>query len=196
MTIQFHCPECNEALRAREELAGVTISCKACSMRVEVPRSSSRGRTDSASIDSPPQAEEARGNPWTPAQIFAGSFLFGPLTGGTLAGVNFVRLGARGYQVVCIVAGAILFVLGVVIVFRLPDQAARPVGLLMSLAIGGGFALWQKATFDQWKEGHWAPSSEGERYRPGRTGLLFLIALLCLAFEVGAVLLLVLCWQP
>ena len=159
MTIHFHCPECNEAHHARDELAGVTISCKICASRIDVPGAGTRSYAGDGSTDRPPQAVPV-GNPWTPTQILAGSLFFGPLAGGALAGINFARLGARGYQVVCIVAGAILFLLGILVAFRLPDQAIRPVGLLMSLAIAGGFALGQKQTFDRWKEENWTPASK------------------------------------
>jgi hypothetical protein len=127
--------------------------------------------------------------PWTPVQVFAATFLFGPFAGGLVAGINFSRLGRAFLLVPSLIFGAFLFAMVILVGFAVPT-APRQIFLLVNLAIGGVFLLMQKASFEEWKKEHWTPRS-GEEYRANRIGLLFLVGLGGLAVEVGVIFLLV-----
>jgi hypothetical protein len=78
--------------------------------------------------------------------------VFGVGACGTVAGLNFARLGRRQYLIPSVVVGAVLFVaLAGLTMFLIPDEAARPVGLLANLAVGFGFMLAQKPFFEAWQ---------------------------------------------
>jgi hypothetical protein len=141
-----------------------------------------------------PHAEEGapatafNDNPWTPAQVFGGSFLFGPLAGGVLSGLNFARMGKRERLVPSVLAGAALFALGLVPLLLVPGVELAP-GMIVNMGIAFGFLLAQRPTFLAWKLLHWRPAEEDERYVPGRLGLLFLVGLGCAAVQVGLIFL-------
>jgi hypothetical protein len=133
-----------------------------------------------------------------PSQVLAASVLFGVAACGVLAGINFARLGKRQAFLPSVVIGLGLFLVEAWLlvalssaenVTRFGDSAAKVVGLLFNLVVGVGFMLVQKPVFDEWKADNWAPVKIGDRYKPTRVGLLFLVALVALAFEVGIVIL-------
>src|SRR5262249_22865513 len=134
----------------------------------------------------PEGAAGSEDRPWMPSQILAASFLFGPAAGGVIAGINFARMGKRQYRVPTIVVASFLFLLeACVLIFVVPEAAARSVGLLANLGIGLMFMQAQKPFFDAWQAVNWAPAKEGERYKPTRIGQLFLVGLFFFAGEVG-----------
>ncbi|HYE21769.1 MAG TPA: hypothetical protein VEA69_25235 [Tepidisphaeraceae bacterium] len=121
--------------------------------------------------------------PWVPSQLMAIGLLFGPVSAGVAAGVNFKRLGKPGLLGACVAVGVVVFaVMAVLVGFVLEDKAIRPVALLMNVSTGTGFLLAQKPTFDAWKARHFPGSA---KYRPSRIGLLFGIGLACAAAQVG-----------
>jgi WD40 repeat protein len=129
--------------------------------------------------------------PWTPWQIAAVSVLFGAGAGALAAGLNFVRLGKRQYLIPSVVVGSVLFVaVAAAVLFLVPDESARLVGLVANSAIGFGFVLVQKPYFDGWKAGNWRPKP-GDRYRPNGLGQLVLASLLGLGLEIGVIALLI-----
>src|SRR5262249_51034575 len=134
----------------------------------------------------PVGAARSEDRPWTPLQVFAMSFLFGPVAGGVIAGINFARLGKRQYLVPSILAGAVLFVLVAGASFLVPGTAGNTVGLLANLGVGYGLLWAQQPSFAAWKAAMWAPAKEGEPYKSSRFGQLFLVSLVCLGIEVGA----------
>jgi hypothetical protein len=126
--------------------------------------------------------------PWLPMQLFGIAMLFGPLAGGVAAGLNFARLGRPGLRAGAIFAGVVLFAVEAAVLLFVPEQAARMVATLANLGIGLGFMVSQKPTFDEWKAERWEPAAdEGERYRPNRVGLLFLVGFACGAVQFGVV---------
>jgi hypothetical protein len=116
--------------------------------------------------------------------------LFGPGACGTVAGINFVRLGQSAYLIPSLVVGWALFLLECwLLVFVLPEAFARPAGVVLNVAVGLGFLVSQERAFAAWKESNWAPAQKGEPYRP--TGGLFLllgVCLGCLAIELAILL--------
>ncbi len=124
--------------------------------------------------------------PWTPTQILGVAFLFGVGAAGTIAGVNFTRLGKREYLLPCILAGFALFVVEAAAwIFIVPPSVPITVAGLMNLGLGLGFMLAQRPYFDDWKAAHWAPASPDERYKPSHIGQLFLLSLLGLLIELA-----------
>lgn len=120
----------------------------------------------------------------------AASFLFGPVAGGVITGINFGRLGKQALLTPSILLGVVAFLIeAALLVFLVPERAARPVGMLMNIGMGCAFLLWQKPTFEQWKARHWKPASANAKYKPNRIGLLFLAGLGCLAAQAGVIFL-------
>jgi hypothetical protein len=129
--------------------------------------------------------------PWTPGQSFAVSFLFGVGACGTVAGLNFARLGKRHFLLPALLLGWVLFLAEawvVLLVFR--TEWARLAALLANVGVGLGFMLAQDPLFEAWKASCSVPVKAGDRYRPGRTGQLLMVCLAGLAVEAGAVCLL------
>lgn len=121
------------------------------------------------------------------------TFLFGPLAGGLITGLNFGRLGRKGVVGVWMVVGAIIFIFEAApFTLNVSDGALRPYFVSINVAAGLGFMLAQKVAFDHWKASNWRPTMAGGKYRPNRTGLLFMVGLACLAVEIGLILLLIL----
>src|SRR5262245_48094907 len=120
------CPSCDATLSPRERAAGW---CEACGKRLP----SGHGGAAAAGVED---------RPWLPAQLLAATFLFGPLAGGMVGGINFARLGKPGRLVPCVLAGAVLFLaLAGLVVFVVPEEPeglARMVGLLANLGVGLG----------------------------------------------------------
>jgi hypothetical protein len=128
--------------------------------------------------------------PWTPWQILAASLLFGAGAGGAVAGFNFARLGNRQYLIPSIVAGWAVFVVGVaLVVFTVPDDAARTVFFVANVAAGIGFMVAQQPFFDVWKAVNWSPSPNA-RYRPNGSVRLLLVCVVSLGMEIGVIKLL------
>jgi hypothetical protein len=129
--------------------------------------------------------EEVR--PWTPWQILAASIVFGAGAGGAVSGFNFARLGKRQYLIPFIVAGWVLLVVAAALVmFVVPHDAARSVGLLANVAAGLGFMLAQQPFFDIWKAVNWSPHAQA-RYRPNGRSQLLLLCLGSLGIEIGVI---------
>lgn len=165
MTRLARCPECEQTFGVKDELAGLQIRCRNCLTPVTIPK----GKVD---------------YPWTPTQVCASAVLFGPLGCGVIAGINFGRLGRRAFLVPCVLAGFVLFLAAVGVASVMPAPSAVPP---INLGIGALFLLLQKSSFDAWKVANWAPAGPGERYRPNRTGQLFLVGLGCVAVELAVV---------
>ena len=128
--------------------------------------------------------------PWTPWQLVGASVVFGAGACGAVAGLNFARLGKRWYLIPSIIVGAVLFVVVAwLVLFLVPDEAARPVGLLANLAIGFGFMLAQKPFFEDWKAVNWSPKP-GDSYRPNGLGQFWLVSFVSLGLEIGVGILL------
>jgi len=170
------------------------LTCPSCTVRVSA-REITDGWCETCGKKLPPSlwaTSSARGEdrPWTPLQVLAVSLLFGPAACGVIAGINFARMGKRLYVIPSILVGSVLFLLEVwVILFLVPEEAARLVGLLANVGVGLGFLLVQKPSFDAWKSTNWAPAKEGESYIPTRIGQLFLVSLVCLGIQVGVMIL-------
>ncbi len=126
--------------------------------------------------------------PWMPKQLLACSLLFGPLAAGIVAGVNFARMGHKSTASPIILISALFFVAELLLVaLMLPENAARPVAMLINLTFGGLLVLIQKPSFDQWKAANFRPTNAKEQYRPNELGKLFLVALGGLAIELSLV---------
>jgi len=125
-------------------------------------------------------------------QIMAIGFLFGPMAAGAAAGVNFTRLGRPQLQWPCIIMGIVLFAVeAFVVVYVLEEKAIRPVGMVMNVAIGLGFMLFQKGDFEAWRAKYSPKPPQGkDTYRPNRIGSLFLIGIGCAVAQVGVLFLL------
>jgi predicted Zn finger-like uncharacterized protein len=184
MSVRFPCPECQTAIRARDHLAGLQVRCPACSVQIAVPRPVRRPAALCPEVKKAVPAAQVK--PWLPGQVFAISFLCGPLAGGVATGVNFSHMGKRSAVVPWALAGAALFAVGLGVALVVPASLARGVGLLFSLGAGLVFLLAQRNTFAGWKTANWAPTP-GEKYNPGRLGQLLLIGLGCLAVELAFV---------
>jgi hypothetical protein len=162
-------------------MAGLRCRCPSCSAAIRVPDASA----------------PVSGNPWTPTQLFAASYVFGSLAAGAALGVNLARLGKRGLLLPCLLAGGLLFLveawLAVTVLPHLisGSDGGRLVMLLERLVVSGVFLLLLKPSFDVWKRANWIPSTTGQRYKPGNLGQFFLIVLACAAVEVIVILLLV-----
>ena len=132
--------------------------------------------------------EDAR--PWTPWQILAASLVFGTGAGGAVAGFNFARLGKRQFLVHSVVAGWALFIIAAaLVIFVVPDELARPVGLLANLAAGFALMLAQQPFFEIWKAVNWNPNPI-VRYRPNGRIRLLAICIASLGIEFGVISLL------
>jgi hypothetical protein len=187
------CPFCDIQLTPSDMAEGW---CDTCGKRLPPRPVTAAGRTG------PPRRtvsrahpEESGPAPWFPSQALGAAVVFGILSAGVVAGLNMARMGKRAYLLPCILAGALLF--GVALTaffFLLPDslsrfdEGGRLVGMLTRLAIGVGFLLVQKDTFEAWKAANWDTPTQG-RYRPGKIGQLFLVCLACGALEVGLIFL-------
>jgi MFS family permease len=177
MSIVFLCPECHEENRVRNDLAGMDVRCPHCSVRVPVPREESR--------------QDRHGGtalPWLPMQAFAASFLFGPLAGGVVTGINFSRLGKRFLLLPCALMGLVLFAVCFALVARFPELP-RPAAMLINIGIGLLFLIMQRDTFVAWQEQKGFSGETRKAYKPGGLGQLLLIGLGCAAFQVGVIVL-------
>ncbi len=131
--------------------------------------------------------------PWMPMQLIAMSFLFGPASCGVLAGINYARLGKKSLQIPTAAIGIVVFLVeALLIIFVVPPQAMRMSAMAINIAAGAGFMLAQRPLFESWKAAHWRPQTAGERYKPNKVGLLFLVGLACVAAEIGVMLVLML----
>ena len=66
-----------------------------------------------------------------------------------------------------VIVGMVLFVaVAGLATFLVPDDLARPAGLLANLAIGLAFMLVQKPFFEGWKAANWRP-----RMCPSKRGI-------------------------
>jgi hypothetical protein len=85
--------------------------------------------------------------------------------------LNFARLGKRHYLLPSMLIGSVLFLVGAwVVLFVVPDEAARLVAPLINVGVGLGFILAQKPFFDAWKARCWGPVKAWKsavRFRPG-----------------------------
>jgi hypothetical protein len=179
MGMALACPRCGLRRAVAKRRADFGIACAACHefLDVERTRPPGQGRGPTSGHD----------RPWTPWQIVGASLLFGVGAGGAVAGFNFARLGKWQYRAPCVLAGAVAFVLAAgAVIFLVPGEAVRLVGLLANLAGGVGFMLVQKPFFDAWKAGNWRPNL-GDRYRPNGLGQLLVVCLVSLAAEIGVV---------
>ena len=126
--------------------------------------------------------------PWTPVQVFGTAFLFGAGAAGLISGINFRRMGKEKFLWPSIAAGLVVFLIQVwAVLFLIPEELISAVGILVNLAIALGFLLVQVQHFRKWKSEKWKPSTEEERYKPNRTGLLFLAGLGALLVEISIV---------
>ena len=177
------CPRCGRRRAVDAIQAGPGTRYSACD------ECRGAGRPPSPGRDTRQAPQDVR--PWTPWQIAAVSVLLGVGVCGLVAGLNFIRLGKRQYLIPSIVVGSVLFIaIAAVVLFLVPDEAARIVGLLASSAAGFGFMLVQKPYFEAWKVVNWTPRP-GDRYRPNGLGQLALASLLGLGLEIGVIALLV-----
>jgi hypothetical protein len=182
MAMALSCPRCGRRRAVRTGQADFGIRCTRCPEFMDVERSRPPGRKRER------VKEDAR--PWTPWQILAASLVFGAGTGGAVAGLNFARLGKRQYLIPSFVAGWAVFGLAAALVtFVVLDDAARPVGLLASLAAGLALMLAQQPFFEIWKAVNWSPNPN-VYYRPNGRGLLLLICVVSLGIEFGVIWLL------
>jgi hypothetical protein len=134
-----------------------------------------------------PEPAPWHGRPWTPGQSFAASFLFGAGACGTVAGINFARLGKRHYLLPAMLLGWVLFLAEAwAVLFVVPHAWARLAALLANAWLGVGFMLAQQPFFEAWKVRYGGPEKGGGRYKPKRGGQLLLVSLAALAVEVGA----------
>jgi len=126
--------------------------------------------------------------PWTPIQILVMSFLFGVAAGGAVTGINFKSMGKPKYMWPSMIIGLFLFLLVLyLILYIVPEESGKSMGILINVVIGIGFMLAQRSHFNEWKTSNWVPQAEGERYKPNRIGLLIMVGLVCLVIEVGIV---------
>ena len=126
--------------------------------------------------------------PWTPVQIFGTAFIFGAGAAGLISGINFHRLGREKLVWPSILGGLCIFLIEVWAVIHLvPDEIASYIAIPANLVIALGFLLVQLPHFRKWKSDQWVPRAEGERYKPGRTGFLFLAGLGAFAVETAIV---------
>lgn len=180
MNVALNCPRCGQHHLVKARQAEFGLRCTACQEFLEVDRCRSPGLAK--------VAKDVR--PWTPWQIIASAFTFWPGACGAVVGFNFVRLGKRQYLIPSLIVGWILFVLvAVLALVVVPGEVGRLVALLANLTIGIGFMLVQKPYFDHWRTVNWSPKPE-DPYRPNGIGLLFLICLVSLGFEIGIIVLL------
>lgn len=179
MLMALSCPRCGRRRAVAPRDAEFGIRCTRCPEFMDVDRTRAPARKP---------ARIPEGDcPWTPGQIFAAALVFGAGAGGAAAGFNFARLGKRQYLIPCIVIGwAVLVVAAALVIFAVPDDAARPVALLANFAAGLGFMLVQQPYFDIWKAVNWSPYAL-TRYRPNGRGQLLLLCLGSLCIEIGMI---------
>src|SRR5262245_33044357 len=111
MSIRVRCPGCLEPFRVREESAGLRARCRKCPARFRLPgRLTAQVPTNLAVPEGPEELGPVPETlPWTPTQVFAASFVFGPLAGGVVSGINFLRMGQGVLLLPSVLAGALLF---------------------------------------------------------------------------------------
>ena len=183
------CPNCNACPSPAEKKDGW---CEACGKKLPSSMQTFTATVTSSTRTATLGKTPSKDRPWIPSQLISVSLLFGPAACGVIAGFNFIRLGQRQYSLPSMFVGFILFLVEAgAIVFLVPEEALKFVCILANVGAGLVFMLAQKPTFDEWKATHWAPAKEGDRYKPNRLGLLFGVSLVCVALEVGMVLLLI-----
>lgn len=188
MTVTVVCADCGRRRKVDEREVNSGIKCATCKQYMDVDRASYVAEHHSQLGW---EVSRSTDRPWRPMQIFGVSFLFGPGASGTVAGLNFARMGRRQYLFPTMLIGWGIFLVEVfLLMFVASEGIARLVAQVGNLVVGIGFAVSQMAAFDSWKSANWRPAKEGERYKPSRIGQLFLVSLLCLAIEVGVIFLL------
>jgi hypothetical protein len=171
-----NCPRCGRRREVGGIQAGPAIRSSDCDECRDAARPPSPGLGAGQDV-----------RPWTPWQIAAVSVLFGVGACGLVAGLNFVRLGKRQYLIPSVVTGLVLFVAVVgLVMFVVPDGAARLVGLLANSVAGFGFLLVQKPFFEGWKTANWRPKA-GDRNKPNGMGRFVLASLAGLGLEIGVI---------
>jgi hypothetical protein len=183
---RFRCPLCKETVHVPVDYSGADVRCRKCLTRIAVPRN---GAPRDLSLPPPTTGPGAVPRlPWTPLQIFAGSFLFGPLAGGVVAGLNFVRLCKPAWRIPSFVAGAVLFVPLLLAAVLLPGEVSRLVGIYWNFLVAISFSLAGRRMFARWKALSPTPAAGG-KYRPCCIRQLVLLGLGCLAVEVAVIVL-------
>jgi len=126
--------------------------------------------------------------PWTPTELLALTYLFGPVAGGMAAGINFKRLGKANLLAPSIFLGVVLFGVILVVAAIVPGVWGARAGGALNLLAGLIFLCLHKPIFDGWKLACWASEAhEGDRYEPGRLGELFLVGLGCALLQVAVI---------
>ncbi|MFO0867037.1 MAG: hypothetical protein U0744_20750 [Gemmataceae bacterium] len=175
----MYCPSCNVVLTSSEASRG---RCDACGSPVGRPSHDGFRDADASPAFRDSGIEDVR--PWTPSQIFGVSFAFGSAAGGIIAAINFSRMGKTAATIPMAAASVLIFLIqAAIIVFMVPPEGQRLVGLLINSALGLAYMLVQKPEFDAWKKLVW----QDHDYKPNGLGLLFLVSLLCLAAEFAVI---------
>jgi hypothetical protein len=195
IAIEFHCPKCKEAVSVPEEYDEPYVWCHNCLTRIGVPGTSP---LPVFGPRTPARATPALTPPWTPWQVLASSFLFGPLAGGVVTGINFARMGKRVrlspwvFAIPWTLAGAVLFGLLALGVIVQPTAADALLGALANFIIAAYFALTTVRPFEAWKALNLPQGVTRGVYRPGRLGQLLLVDVACLAIQAAIIALMVL----
>jgi hypothetical protein len=195
IVVQFRCPKCKETVSVPEEYDEPYVWCHNCLTRIGVPAP----RSQPVLWPSIPARATTRPPPppWSPWQVLASSFLFGPLAGGVVTGINFARTGKRVslrpwiLVIPWSLAGAVLFGLLALGAILQPAAAALQAAVA-NLIIATYFALVTVRPFEAWKATNMSATTKRDQSRSGRLGQLLLIGVSCLAVELAIVGLLVL----
>jgi len=118
--------------------------------------------------------------PWTPAQIFLVTFLFGILAGIVCFALNYGRLKEPKKGLFWAASSLVITPLTMVLCL----QANIPmIGFAMSLLFGLFLMLLQQPTFESWKEAKWN-SITNEPYKPNELLKLFAVSIACCIFQL------------
>lgn len=168
--MNFRCPKCKTSLRISPAKFGTLVRC---------PKCAHVGRT--------PAAEHVplEKHPFDSRRIIFGSFLFGGLAAGALAGMNYARIGQEHKRIPAILVGGVAFLLQILLFGILLPQVPGPAACLVSAGIGWLFAKEQEPDVVQWRHRHGLEKKPSTSPALGRC-LLVGIACLVVEFAIAA----------
>ncbi len=124
--------------------------------------------------------------PWNPTLFTGMALVFSFAASGILAGLNWRRLGKPQYMAPTILLSVVGFVVmvGVLMVLPLGEGAARGMGYLINIGLGGLLTYLQRAAFREWTATHGVPTAQQSGYLvPAAVGLGTLAVVIVLMFS-------------